>query len=129
MNPDFINPMVLAYLGDSVFELLVREYLIVESVYIKPNDLQKQAIKYVSAPSHKSFVFYAMENNLLTEKEITIYKRGRNTKNTKNETSDHRHSTGFEAIIGQLYLEKNKERINEIFALYKDFIRNETNMK
>lgn len=122
MQPDFINPMVLAYLGDAVFEVLVRQYLIVERNIVKPNDLQKEAIRYVSAVSHFQFMKEALKQNWLEEKEIDIYKRGRNTKNTKTETNEHRHSTGFEAIIGTLYLQQNQKRIEEIFELYKEFI-------
>ncbi|MDD8048887.1 MAG: ribonuclease III domain-containing protein [Thomasclavelia sp.] len=128
MNPDFINPLVLAYLGDSVLELLVREYLVKDSGLAKTKDMQKLAIDYVCAPSHMAFMMYALENNLLTQTEIDTYKRGRNTKNTKTETKEHRHSTGFEAIIGSLYLLDDKKRIKEIFAEYQKFIKSDTNM-
>lgn len=124
MDPKFINAMVLAYLGDSVLELLVREYLIKESELVKPKDLQSKAIEFVSAKGQMDFMIYARESELLTEEEIDIYKRGRNTKNTKNETKEHRHSTGFEAILGHYNILENHTRINEIFELYKDFINN-----
>lgn len=129
MKPDFINPMVLAYLGDSIIELKVREYLIKESGLAKPKELYEEATKYVTSHAHAHFMFYALENQLLTEKEVAIYKHGRNTKNTKNETNDHRHSTGFEALIGHLYLEENSQRIDEIFSMFKYFIENEMNLK
>lgn len=122
MRPDLINSLVLAYLGDSVFELIVREYLIKETNIAKPNDFQTAAKEFVSATSHMDFMDEAIREKWLDEREIDIYKRGRNTKGYKNETVAHSHSTGFEAIIGQLYLEENQVRINEIFNLYKKFV-------
>lgn len=118
-NPAHVNALVLAYLGDAYFELLVRDYLIKKTTISKPNDFQKVAIKLVSATSHELFIKEAMSKLWLSDEEIVIYKRGRNTKgNTKNETSAHRHSTGFEAIIGQYYLEENFDRINELFDMF-----------
>ncbi|MFV0394756.1 MAG: Mini-ribonuclease 3 [Coprobacillaceae bacterium] len=126
MRADLMNPLILAYLGDGVFETMVREYLVVELEICKPNDLQKKAITFVSAAAQRKFIETALENEWLSEKEIDIYKRGRNTKTGKNETVDHSYSTGFEAIIGQLHLEDNKARIDEIFALYKTVVEQNT---
>ena len=78
MNPDFINPLVLAYLGDSVLELLVREYLIKNDLQ-KVNELYQKATHYVSSKAHEDFILYILEQNFLTEKEVGIFKRGRNT--------------------------------------------------
>lgn len=122
MRPDLINPAVLAYLGDSVFELIVRDYLVKESGLVKPNDFQKVAVKYVCASSHAEFMHEMLEEGFFNEVEIGVYKRGRNTKGGKNESLEHIHSTGFEAIIGTLYLDKDFERIKEIFKRYKMFI-------
>lgn len=122
MRPDLLNPLVLAYLGDAIFEVMVREYLIKHTDITKPNDYQQAAIQFVSAAAQMEFVKRAVEENWLTEKEIDIYKRGRNTKSGKNETVAHSHSTGFEAIIGQLYLEENMDRITELFTLYKSIL-------
>lgn len=119
MRADVINPLILAYLGDAIFEVLVREYLIKETDIAKPNEYQKQAVNFVSATAQMEFMKQAIHKEWLTEKEIDIYKRGRNTKSGKNETVAHSHSTGFEAIIGQLYLEGNTTRIEEIFTMYK----------
>ena len=127
MNPDFMNPMILAYLGDSVFELMVRNYLIVDKRIVKNKLLQAEAILYVSAKSHYQFMKEAIKQNWLSEKEMDAYKRGRNHKGPKNESKEHIHSTGFEAMIGMLYLEQNQERLEEIFQLFKEFV--ETKMK
>lgn len=124
MRPELINANVLAYLGDGIFEVLVRDYLVKDSGLVKPNDLQKEAIKYVSASSHAAFMHEMIDRDFFSEREIDIYKRGRNTKGGKNESLDHMHSTGFEAIIGTLYLEEDLKRIKEIFDQYKLYINN-----
>lgn len=124
MRPELINANVLAYLGDGIFEVLVRDYLVKDSGLVKPNDLQKEAIKYVSASSHAAFMHEMIDRDFFSEREIDIYKRGRNTKGGKNESLDHMHSTGFEAIIGTLYLEEDLKRIKEIFNQYKLYINN-----
>lgn len=122
MRADLMNPMILAYLGDAIFELMVREYLVVELKICKPNDLQNKAITYVSANAQRKFIEEALENNWLSDREIDMYKRGRNTKTGKNETVSHSYSTGFEAIIGHLHLEGNMKRIAELFSLYKTVV-------
>ncbi len=128
MRPELLNPLVLAYLGDAVFEVYVREYLVVEKKIAKPDFLQKAAIRYVSAKAQAAFMKEAMSNEWVTEEEISIYKRGRNAKNNRvmKNTSviTHNQSSGFEALIGHLYLLKNNERIEEIFELYKIFVEN-----
>lgn len=122
MRPDLINAGVLAYLGDSVFELMVRDYLVKDSGLVKLNDFQKEAVKYVCASSHAKFMHEMLAEEFFSETEIGIYKRGRNTKGGKNESLEHMHSTGFEAIIGTLYLEEDFGRMKEIFNRYKIFI-------
>lgn len=116
MKPKFINPLVLAYLGDSVLELAIREYLIKEGNFGKPKELQQEALKFVSAKAHTDFIYYAMEKGLLTEDEMNLYKRGRNTKGNKNESLEHHHSTGLEAIFGYYYLVGNQKRIAGLVA-------------
>ena len=122
MRPELINASVLAYLGDSIFEVLVRDYLVKESGFVKPNDLQREAVKYVSASSHAAFMHDMLDEEFFSADEVGTYKRGRNTKGSKNESLDHMHSTGFEAVIGTLYLEENFDRIKVIFERYKQYI-------
>ena len=126
MRPELVNPLVLAYLGDGVFEVYVREHLIVERGISKPDLLQKEAILYVSAKAQSEFMKEAILNNWVSEEEIAIYKRGRNAKSTRvmKNTSVvvHNQSSGFEALIGHLYLKKQDKRISEIFELYKEFV-------
>ncbi len=126
MRPELINPLALAYLGDGVFEVYVREYLLREEEITKPDLLQKAAVRFVSAKAQAGFMKEAIEQGWISEEEIGIYKRGRNAKNTRvmKNTSviTHNQSSGFEALIGHLYLLKNETRIQEIFELYKEYI-------
>ena len=126
MKPELINPLALAYLGDGVFEVYVREYLIVEKNITKPDLLQKEAIQFVSAKAQAEFMKEAICNQWVNDEEIRIYKRGRNSKNTRTMKNTsvivHNQSSGFEALIGHLYLLQNDERIAEIFELYKEFV-------
>lgn len=126
MRPELINPLALAYLGDGVFEVYVREYLIIEKNVTKPDLLQKEAIKFVSAKAQAQFMKEAICQQWVSEEEISIYKRGRNAKNTRTMKNTsviiHNQSSGFETLIGHLYLLHNDERISEIFELYKEFV-------
>ncbi len=112
-----INVLALAYLGDSVYELYIRNYLINKGI-MNVNELQKEAIKYVSANGQSYFLKELIDNNLLTEEEINIVHRGRNhsshkaPKNTN--ISTYKSATGLEALIGFLYLKKDIERMEEI---------------
>ncbi|MBO6047063.1 MAG: ribonuclease III [Erysipelotrichaceae bacterium] len=125
MRPELMNALTLAYLGDAVFEVYIRNYLIVDKGITKPNDLQKAAVQYVSAYAQAGFMKEALKNDWLSEEEVRIYKRGRNTKGhgVKNKTTlTHNQSSGFEAIIGHLYLLEEHERIGEIVNMYKQYV-------
>ncbi len=112
-----INIITLAYLGDAVYEVYIRDYLINKGI-AKVEDLQKEAIKYVSAKSQSKILDYLIQNNYLSDDEIQIVKRGRNYKresHPKNtDIGTYKLSTGFEALIGYLYLDNNKARIDKI---------------
>ena len=111
------NMLVLAYLGDSIYEVYIRKYL-VDLGIAKVKDLQAESIKYVSAKSQASYLKELMDNNLLTEDEINIVKCARNHKNNhKPKNCDivtYNWATGFEALIGYLYLENKTDRMEEI---------------
>ena len=113
MKPELINPLALAYLGDGVFEVYVREYLIVEKNITKPDLLQKEAIQFVSAKAQAEFMKEAICNQWVNDEEIRIYKRGRNAKNTRTMKNTsvivHNQSSGFEALIGHFYCRMMKE--------------------
>ena len=113
MNIDCINVITLAYLGDSVYEVYIREYLINKGI-IYVDKLQKEAIKYVSAKSQAKILDYLIDNNYLTNDEIDIVKRGRNYKRDSHPKNTdiitYKKSTGFECLVGYLYLSKNINR-------------------
>ena len=112
-----MNSLVLAYLGDSVYELYIREYLISKNI-VKVNDLQKEAVKYVSAKAQEMYLLNLINDNFLTDEEIDIVKRARNHKNNHkpkySSAVTYKNATGLEALIGYLYLNNKKERINDI---------------
>jgi ribonuclease-3 family protein len=117
MNVLEINPLVLAYLGDSIYEQYIREYLIRCGIR-KVNELQNKAKDYVSAKSQSAILEYLIDNNILTDEEIDLVRRARNTKvNSHPKNTDiltYKHATALEALIGYLYLNNNKSRIDEI---------------
>ena len=112
-----INVISLAYLGDSVYEVYVREHLIKMGIGLV-DDLQREAIKYVSAKSQSKIVRWLTNNNYLNNDELDIIKRGRNYKrgsHPKNtDIITYKNSTGFEALIGYLYLDNKIDRLDEI---------------
>lgn len=123
MNIDSMNVITLAYLGDSVYEVYIREYLISKGiVYVV--DLQKEAIKYVSAKSQAKILDYLVNNNYLSEEEVSIVKRGRNYKRDSHPKNTdiitYKKSTGFECLVGYLYLSKNINRLDEIMNIIKE---------
>ncbi|MDH6366487.1 MULTISPECIES: ribonuclease III domain-containing protein [unclassified Breznakia] len=112
-----LNGTTLAYIGDALYSLQIREYL-VEKGLQRPNDLQKESVKYVSAVAQAKFLQAMLEQELLTTEEQAIVKRGRNTNiHSRAKNADmmtYRFSTGFEALWGYLYLSKQRERIDEL---------------
>lgn len=115
-----LNGTTLAFIGDAVFSLQIREYL-VELGNQKPNTLQKLSVQYVSAKAQDKFLKMFLDNNILSEEEQLIVKRGRNSKTqtiAKNaDVITYRNSTGFEALWGYLYLSKQEERLNELLDM------------
>lgn len=110
-----LSPLQLAYIGDAVYELLVRTYLLKKGLSVK--ELHKATINFVKAKSQANIVHNLEEE--LTEHEKTVVKKGRNAKSNtvpKNaDLIDYKYATGFEALIGELYLSGNDERLSELF--------------
>jgi len=118
MKPDEYSPLNLAYLGDAVFELMVRETLVSDSLE-NVRSLFGKSKTYVRASAQSQSYFRIFER--LTPDERQIAKRGRNCKpsgKAKNASvAEYRHATGLEALFGYLYLSGKTERLKEIFAL------------
>ncbi|TCS94223.1 Mini-ribonuclease 3 [Hazenella coriacea] len=114
-SPRELNSLVLAYLGDAVYELYVRHHLVAKGV-VRPQDLQKAAIRFVSAKAQAE-VLRSIESDLSPE-EIDVFKRGRNAKSGSvpkhAKVSDYRSSTGLEALIGYLYVNQNEQRLQQL---------------
>ena len=115
LNPDDFSPIVLAYIGDAVYEVMIRRFVMSHG-NVSPNKMHKITSSYVSASAQSEIVKKIQD--LLTDEEKAVYKRGRNAKSgsvAKNQTmSDYRHATGFEALIGYLYLQGRTDRIYEL---------------
>lgn len=114
-----MSPLIWAYVGDCVYELYIRTYLI-DNTNLKPHKLHIESIKYVKAGAQAKFLEEFYEN--LTDEEKDIVRRGRNTNNhhlPKNSNiKEYMYSTAFEGLIGYLYLCKKYDRVKEIIEKY-----------
>ncbi|MGN1344670.1 MAG: Mini-ribonuclease 3 [Traorella sp.] len=112
------NGTTLAFIGDAVMTLWIREYLVKQG-YQKPNDLQKMTSHYVSAKAQANYLNHLLEQNFFDEDEMEIIKRGRNAQTktvAKNaDVMTYRLATGFEAIIGYFYLYQKVERLGKLW--------------
>lgn len=109
------SPLTLAYIGDAVYDLIIRT-VVVERANRPANALHHLTVKYVSATAQAKIVEQIMEK--LTEDELSVYRRGKNSKphtTSKNASvAEYMMATGFEAVLGYLYLTDNTERILEL---------------
>ena len=114
---NLINGIALAFEGDAVYSMYIRRHLIFQGL-TKPNQLHREATKYVSAKAQANLISVMLEERILTEKEEDIYKRGRNANShTKAKNTDivtYRMSTGFEAVMGYLHMTEDIERLEEL---------------
>lgn len=111
-----INSLALAYLGDSIYEFHIRKHLLDKGI-LKVNELQKEAILYVSAKKQSEYLMKMIDEDFFSEDEIVIIKRARNHKSHSSKSTDirtYKNSTGLEALIGYLYITGKEERIIEI---------------
>jgi ribonuclease-3 family protein len=112
------SPLTLAFLGDCVFDLIIRT-VIVERGNRAPESLHKKKSAVVKAQTQARMAESILES--LSEEELSVYKRGRNAKSysvAKNASvSDYRRATGFEALIGYLYLQDKEDRVIELVKL------------
>ena len=109
------SPLTLAYIGDGIYELVIRS-VVVERANRSANDLHKKTTRYVKAPAQSAMIEALLPE--LTEEEEAVYRRGRNAKSyttAKNASvADYRRATGFEALMGYLYLKEDYSRIVEL---------------
>lgn len=115
------SPLTLAYIGDSIYDLIIKS-LVINQGNRQVNKLHKETSMYVQA-STQSLMMRAMQEEL-TEEEHAVYKRGRNAKSVspaKNQSiTDYRRATGFEALLGYLYLKKEWKRMLDLVKIGLD---------
>ena len=118
-----ISPLVWAYVGDSVYEQYIRNYLVTNTKF-KPHKLHIEATKFVKAAAQAK-ILQCLENDL-TEDEKEVVRRTRNTKNhhlpKNSNVQEYMYATAFEGLIGYLHLTKNKDRLEEILNLSLKYI-------
>ena len=108
-----VSPLNLAFVGDAVYEIMVRERLV--CLANRPNkELHQLAVKKVRAEAQAAALDKIFP--LLTEQEVSVYRRGRNA-HTARSGGDYHKATGFEALFGYLYLSGQKDRLQELFAM------------
>ena len=112
-----LNPLQLALIGDGVYEIFIRNYILNNNTALSANKIHVKAIQYVKAKSQAT-IMHKIEEFLLEDEEA-VYKRGRNAKSAtvpKNaDVRDYRMATGFEALVGYLYLIGDLNRLTYIF--------------
>lgn len=118
INAKQLSPLNLAFIGDCIYEIYVRESLVADAN--RPvNDLHRESVKYVSAKAQTAAFEKIKER--LTEEELAVFKRGRNAKvghSPKSATEGEYHcATGVETLFGYLYLTEQTDRLRELFGI------------
>ena len=112
-----LSPLILAFIWDAVYELYIRNHILTVNSELSPHKMHLQTIKYVKAHAQSEFVKRLIDE--LTEEEFYYFKKGRNAKSgtvPKNaDVQEYRYATGFECLIGFLYLTEQDERLECIF--------------
>ncbi|MFA9556454.1 Mini-ribonuclease 3 [Evansella sp. AB-rgal1] len=124
-EPEQLNALALAYMGDAVLETYVR-YRLISKGQVRPNKLHKEATNYVSAKSQAKVLHIFFETDRLTKEEKSVALRGRNAKSgTIPKNTDHatyRYSTALEALFGYLYLTDQHNRLDELIQETFDIV-------
>ncbi|AYF53779.1 Mini-ribonuclease 3 [Clostridium botulinum C] len=114
-----LNPLVLAFIGDAIYEVFVRKYLVDKHRDMSAHKLHIKAVSFVKAHSQSELMKEIIE--VLTEEECRIFKRGRNAKSgtvpRNADVREYRMATGFEALMGFLYLTNQLDRLNELMNI------------
>ena len=112
-----LNPLVLALVGDAVYEVFIRAYLVEKNREMNAHKIHIKAVAHVKAHAQSEYMKFLIED--LDEEELSIFKRARNSKSgttPKNaDLNEYKWATGFEAVVGFLYLSEKNERLNYIF--------------
>lgn len=120
-NPKLLSPLTLAFLGDAVYEMCVRQRVVGEG-NMPVNQMHRKTVELVNASAQSAA--YERIAAHLSDEELAVYKRGRNANTTSSpkhaSLADYRRATGIEALFGYLYLKGDIVRINQLFALAND---------
>ncbi|MCB2290321.1 Mini-ribonuclease 3 [Clostridium sp. CS001] len=112
-----LNPLVLALVGDAIYEVFIRAYLVEKNRNMNAHKIHVKAVEHVKAHAQSEYMKFIIED--LSEEELSIFKRARNSKSgttPKNaDLNEYKWATGFEALVGFLYLSEKDERLNCIF--------------
>ncbi|ARU61048.1 ribonuclease III [Tumebacillus avium] len=127
-KPHEMTGLALAYMGDAVWEIIIREHLL-QKGEMKPDRLHKFATKFVKAKAQSDVLHMLLPG--LSEEELSIVKRGRNAKSGSTPKNgsliDYRHATGFESLMGYLYLRGEYARLHELAGAAIQWLLDETN--
>lgn len=125
-QPHLLSPLVLAYIGDAVYELWVRRRVVARG-FARTGKIHSESVKYVRAGTQAG-ILRSIEG-MLTEEEAGIARRGRNARSSHTPRSagvaDYRHSTGLECLVGYLFLKGELERLAEIMEKVFNLVENE----
>lgn len=126
-NLNTVSALVLAYLGDAVYESYIRDYLVKKNMNMKINDLHRLAVNYVSANQQSMIIHNILDR--LSPEEVDVYKRGRNHKKATSAKNaniiDYKAATGFEALIGYLHLKRDEGRLVEVIQMSIECVESE----
>ena len=119
-DSNLYSPLVLAYLGDAVYEVYIRTLLVSEG-NSTVHKLHKRSVDYVKAKAQSDILHRLMDMDMLSPDEQNVVRRGRNAKSgtiPKNaNVTEYKHATGFEALLGYLYLKKDYNRLRQLLKL------------
>lgn len=116
-KPELIPPIALAYIGDAVYEVAVRQYLL-SKPNLRPHHLHQKATSFVSAKGQSRIL--SLIESMLDDKELDVVRQGRNAKSSVPKNADvqqYRHATAFECLVGYLYLSKREARLRELIDM------------
>ena len=124
-DPGQYSPLALAFIGDSIYGAVAKSVVVLRG-NCPANTLDRRAVKYIKAVSQAKAADHLLDEGILTDEEMAIYRRGRNANSpttAKNApVGDYRKATGLEALIGYLYLKGDMNRVMELMKISVDHL-------